>query len=236
MQTNTATDDGHDKYEQLWRTTARSLRLERKTMMHEPVKLNLGCGKNILDGWVNIDSQDLPGVDLVVDLDEASDTHLPYDDDSVDEFLLSHVLEHLHHPLWLMAELHRIAKPNALITIRVPYGSSNDAFEDPTHVRQYFIGSFTYFSQAAYCRADYGYRGDWESERVTLTLEEARYGHEKRAVILPQIQGFRNVVREMVCEMRAIKPARMPGETKQASPIILLLLVDDKGQPVREVL
>lgn len=37
-----------------------------------------------------------------------------------------------------MEELHRIAKQDAIFTCRVPYGSSDDAYEDPTHVRQFF--------------------------------------------------------------------------------------------------
>jgi hypothetical protein len=31
-------------------------------------KLHVGCGTNILDGWVNIDIKSLPGVDLVLDV------------------------------------------------------------------------------------------------------------------------------------------------------------------------
>jgi hypothetical protein len=46
-----------------------------------------------------------------------------------------------------MEELHRIAKPNAKVVFKVPYGSSDRAFEDPTHVRQYFLHSFDYFCQ-----------------------------------------------------------------------------------------
>lgn len=82
------------------------------------------------------------GVDLVCDL-ETEGPALP--DNSADEFLASHVLEHLRNPLPLMAECWRIAKPGALFVARVPYGSSDDADEDPTHVRW---------------RADYGFRGD----------------------------------------------------------------------------
>ncbi|HHK5531698.1 TPA: hypothetical protein ACQUHH_000011 [Bacillus mobilis] len=56
----------------------------------------------------------------------------------MDEFLASYVLEHIEMPLDAMEELHRIAKPNAKMVCHVPYGSSDDAFEDPTHCRQFF--------------------------------------------------------------------------------------------------
>ena len=65
-----------------------------------------------------------------------------------------------------MQELWRIAKPNAKMVIRVPHGASDDAWEDPTHVRAYFSNSFGYYSQPYYWRADYGYRGDWLHEKL----------------------------------------------------------------------
>ena len=36
-----------------------------------PYKLNVGCGRNIQDGWINLDSAALPGVDIVCDLENV---------------------------------------------------------------------------------------------------------------------------------------------------------------------
>ena len=108
-------------------------------------RLNVGCGRGPLQGWVNLDSVALPGVDIVADLESCATTRLPFPDSSVEEFLLSHVLEHIRGSLGLMQELWRIAMPEAKMVIRVPYGASDDAYEDPTHVRQYFLGSFGFF-------------------------------------------------------------------------------------------
>ncbi len=199
------------------------------------LKLNFGCGKNILEGWTNIDLNEGPGVDLVVDLDAASWTYIPFEDDSVDEFLLSHVLEHVRHTLDLMREIYRIAKPGARMTIRLPYGSSNDAFEDPTHVRPYFADSFMYFSQPMYWKADYGYRGDWQPDLVTLTLSEARYGKVSRTQAMGEIMGYRNVVLEMVCELHAVKPIREAKAELQLAPEVGIVLVDDNNKFVREL-
>jgi SAM-dependent methyltransferase len=68
----------------------------------------------------------------------------------------------------LMQELHRIAKPNGKLVIRCPHGASDDAWEDPTHVRAFFARSFGYFSQPFYWLADYGYRGDWQPAKIVL--------------------------------------------------------------------
>lgn len=56
------------------------------------LKLHLGCGETILDGWVNIDKYD-PKADVMADICE-----LPYDDNSVDEIACYQVIEHL--PYW----------------------------------------------------------------------------------------------------------------------------------------
>ncbi|HAA29943.1 MAG TPA: hypothetical protein DCE56_22440 [Cyanobacteria bacterium UBA8553] len=187
-------------------------------------KLHLGCGKNILNGWINLDSVSLEGVDIVANLDECKITKLPFEDNNIDEFLGNHVIEHLQNCLPFMEELHRIAKPNAKAVFRVPYGSSDDAFEDPTHVRQYFLNSFQYFSQPVYWRADYGYRGDWLTEKIELIVEADRHQGETPEEIMWQVHTFRNIVKEMVVELRAIKPIREPKKELYISPKIEIIL------------
>lgn len=186
------------------------------------LKLNLGCGRNAIDGWVNVDAVDLPGVDVVADLDRCRDAPLPFADDSADEFLLAHVLEHLRDPLGLMQELHRIARPGAKATVRCPHGASDDADEDPTHVRRLFPGSFGYFSQPYYWRADYGYRGDWAPARVILYVGREACEGLSLDEILGKVRRERNVVVEMVAELEAVKPLRAPDRALQRAPQIVV--------------
>lgn len=174
-------------------------------------RLHLGCGRSPLAGWVNLDSARLPGVDVVADLDECRRTPLPFPDEAFEEFLGRHVLEHLREPLAFMQELHRVARPGARAVFHLPYGSSDDAFEDPTHVRPYFLNSFMYFAQPTYYRADYGYRGDWQPETIRLLMPAARYAGRSEAELLEEVNSARNCVREMRVELRAVKPARIPG-------------------------
>lgn len=185
-------------------------------------KLNIGCGRNLIPGWVNLDSYPLPGVDIVADLETCGSTPLPFADASVDEFLLSHVMEHIRNVLPMMQELHRIAAPNAKMVVRVPYGATDDAFEDPTHVRQLFTGSFGYFSQPYYWRADYGYRGDWLTETVTLEVQRS-LAHLPDAELWDRVNRDRNVVTEMVATLRAIKPIREPKRELQQPPAVYIL-------------
>lgn len=191
-----------------------------------PYRLNVGCGRNIQAGWINLDSIALPGVDIVCDLERLRQSPIPLPDDSVGHFLLSHVIEHIHDSLGLMQELWRLAAPGATAVVRVPHGGSDDAWEDPTHVRAYFLNSFGYFSQPFYWRADYGYRGDWLAERISLFVDRSRCAGLGPDAIVLKAHHERNIVREMVCELRAIKPIRAPLRELQAPYRIEVQLVD----------
>lgn len=176
------------------------------------VRLNLGCGRDIREGWVNIDCSPAPGVDHVVDFD--SKPVLPFDDDSVSYSEGSHVIEHLRDPLPFMEELWRVTEPGGRAVFRCPYGSTDDADEDPTHVRRMFHGSWGYFGQPHYWRADYGYRGDWQPEEVTLVLFP-EFGECGIAELQSMIRSQRNVVAEMTATLRCVKPRREPDRELQ---------------------
>lgn len=182
------------------------------------MRLNLGCGRGIRTGWINVDHRPGPGVDHVLDLDADA---LPFADDTVTDVHASHVIEHLHHPLRLMQELWRVARPGAPAVFRTPYGSSDNADEDPTHVRRMFMQSWDYFAQPNYWRADYGYRGDWQPVRVRLVINPLLHDLE-RDEVLWALRYQRNVVREMVAELVAVKPARPPRRQLQQPPEIVL--------------
>ncbi|MFY0613145.1 MAG: hypothetical protein JXQ99_16560 [Hyphomicrobiaceae bacterium] len=53
------------------------------------LRVNIGCGHIPLDGYINVDMRDLPGVDVVADVGG-----LPFEPDSVQELFSAHVLEH----------------------------------------------------------------------------------------------------------------------------------------------
>ncbi|MBM3234369.1 hypothetical protein FJZ19_04735 [Candidatus Pacearchaeota archaeon] len=106
------------------------------------LKLNLGCGENILTGCINIDKISLPSVDLILDLEK---TPLPFKENSVSEIRCSHILEHIVNFLPLMEELYRICKPHAIIYVSAPYFRYEGAYRDPTHVRFFTEHSFDYF-------------------------------------------------------------------------------------------
>ena len=82
------------------------------------MKLNLGCNTAYLGDYVNVDINPTIKADLYFDLTQP----LPFDSDSTEEVLLSHVLEHLYYEdgKKLLSEIHRILKAGGLLRVSVP--------------------------------------------------------------------------------------------------------------------
>ncbi|UUX49603.1 hypothetical protein NUH88_19655 [Nisaea acidiphila] len=187
--------------------------------MSKPLhKLNIGCGKSPMEGWVNLDFRDGPGVDIVFDLECCGENKLPLEDDSVSEIRASHILEHVRNILPMMEELHRVSVDGALLRAAMPHVGSDGAWGDPTHVRGMSVTGLRYFSQPTYSFADYGYLGDWDIEKVYYKVGIKRAGADKDnlARLLERVDIERNMVREMIADLRSVKPARPPGQGEPA--------------------
>ncbi|OGF73230.1 hypothetical protein A3E06_03440 [Candidatus Giovannonibacteria bacterium RIFCSPHIGHO2_12_FULL_44_42] len=104
-------------------------------------KLNLGSGKDIKAGWVNLDSAKLPGVDVVHNIEKLP---LPFKDSEFDEILCQDVLEHIEYIL-VLKDMHRILKTGGKLKIRVPHFTSKNNYIDPTHKKRFSIYTFEMF-------------------------------------------------------------------------------------------
>ncbi len=87
------------------------------------------------------------------------------------------------------------------------------------------MDSFGYFSQPYYWRADYGYRGDWNPEKIILRASKERHKAETPQQIMHQVMHLRNIVFEMSVELRSVKPIRPPNKELQKPPAINIELV-----------
>ncbi|MBP0019624.1 MAG: hypothetical protein J7647_18990 [Cyanobacteria bacterium SBLK] len=98
------------------------------------LRLNLGCGFKLLEGYVNVDRFGNP--DLKFDLETFP---WPWPDNSVIEIKLIHVLEHLGRQtdiyLKIIQEMYRVCRDDATIHIIVPHPRHDDFLHDPTHIR-----------------------------------------------------------------------------------------------------
>ncbi len=106
------------------------------------MKVNLGCGKTIKDGWVNLDCIKGSGVDVVHNL---NDYPYPFEDSSVDEILCTNLMEHLDNPNRFIQELWRITKHNARIEIETSHFSAAAAWQDITHIRSFSLISLIHY-------------------------------------------------------------------------------------------
>ncbi|MDY6844797.1 MAG: glycosyltransferase, partial [Thermodesulfobacteriota bacterium] len=84
---------------------------------HNEVRLNLGCGSDIRDGFVNIDRRKIDGVDLITDV-----SNLPYHDESVREIVAHDIIEHFPRGETekVLTEWTRVLKQNGILKIQCP--------------------------------------------------------------------------------------------------------------------
>jgi len=119
---------------------------EEGARTHKPVILELGCGpkkgSNKDQIHLGADILDLPGVDIVADLNKGLG-FLP--DSSIDEVHASSFFAHLEHFELLMKEIVRVLKPNGVCRAYVPHFANPYFYSDYTHRRFFGLYTFYYF-------------------------------------------------------------------------------------------
>lgn len=115
----------------------------------QKARIDIACGGNKNKGFIGLDKRDLPGVDIVMDLEEFPWRQIP--ESSCEVAVCSHFMEHLKPWLTIdfMNEVWRILEVGGTFAISVPYAGSRGFWQDPTHVNglnevtwQYFDPSF----------------------------------------------------------------------------------------------
>ena len=131
--------------------------IDRKIKKNHEIKLNLGCGEKAIQGFINIDSRSLSGVDIVSDITDLSFL----EDGSVSLIYASHVLEHFgrHDYMKVLSRWYELLKPQGTLRISVPdlekicehYVKNRDA----VILRGLLYGGQTYKNNFHYCAWDY---------------------------------------------------------------------------------
>ena len=144
------------------------------TRLAEPVaarpglRLNIGGGRHRLPGFVTVDNNPNAGsVDITHDLDRLP---WPFEEGSVDEVVMDHVLEHLEDTIGVIKELYRICADGARIHLMVPHYSCN--WTHPGHKRAMGVGLFDHFDP--FHEERYG-RCRFAVERLRLHWMRPRY-------------------------------------------------------------
>lgn len=110
--------------------------------MEDRLLLNIGCGARPLMGWVNLDMADIPGVDVVHDLDQFP---WPFPDGEAEGIRAFDVFEHVNDPIGFVAECWRILRPGGMLEIHTSYWKSENSYTDPTHKRFCTERTFDYW-------------------------------------------------------------------------------------------
>lgn len=112
-------------------------------------KLNLGCGFDHREGFVNADGFEKCQPDVLMDMEVHP---WPFEDNSFDYILMKHVLEHVGATFdgfkAVMQDLYRVTAPGGTIEIHVPHYRHETYWSDPTHVRAFTYMTFKMMSKA----------------------------------------------------------------------------------------
>src|SRR5665213_873664 len=122
------------------------------------MKVNLGSGKNYLEGWVNIDINPMWRPDRLMDISRKVPDSMK---DKCSEIIAHDVLEHIPDLVSAMTNCLALLKVGGTMDISVPYYLSLGAWQDPTHVRAFNENSWLYYT-------DWFWYLGWEEHRFEL--------------------------------------------------------------------
>jgi len=167
-------------------------------------KLNIGCGKNNLEGWVNVDLYNDP--DLKFDICKP----WPLLSSSLDTVHASHVLEHFRDDdlFTIFFEAGRVLEPGGYLLGIVPYGYTTLQMGTPQH-KQMFLKETLYnlssknFEKTAYCSGmGQGLKlQPWKVEAVWFSVQNQWLGIDKEELEIAA-RRYLNVYHEMVFVMK----------------------------------
>jgi ubiquinone/menaquinone biosynthesis C-methylase UbiE len=104
-------------------------------------KLQIGCGWDKKEGFVNLDKSDEVEPDIVADIEKG----LPFPDDSFEYIFSQHCLEHVRPEYWkfVLDEIARVAKKDCVLELYLPF----DNIYSRTNSDHYRSFHWTSFSQ-----------------------------------------------------------------------------------------
>jgi len=130
----------------------------------EMKRLNIGCGKDVREGWINLDMHSHYGADVIFDLNKIfGGEKIPFQDNSIDYIYCSHVIEDFIDAMPILNEFIRICKIGGKIEIRTP-SETNIWSGNPYHIKPYSLRMFKNMIK----RSNYG-------EETPLKVEKLFY-------------------------------------------------------------
>jgi predicted SAM-dependent methyltransferase len=109
----------YSKVRKIYSNIVRCKNIQLKNInLESKLYLNIGCGPNILERFVNLDYMWLPGVDVVWDITKG----IPFKDNQFFGVYTEHCLEHLSYQQvkFVLAEIFRLLQSGTIVRIVVP--------------------------------------------------------------------------------------------------------------------
>lgn len=179
------------------------------------MKINIGSGDTCLDGFINCDSSTIFNPEYVFNLETDI---FPFEDNSVDEVMASHVLEHLGEGYFhCLKELYRVCANGAIIHVRAPHYRNECQYFDPTHRRPITEYGFVLFNKkhnladsTASSKLGLVYDVDFQVISCTHSLYERHPLYDSLRKMTPeQLQRFEfdkfNIYSETRIDLKVIK-------------------------------
>jgi SAM-dependent methyltransferase len=107
--------------------------------------LDIGCGLHKVAGAIGMDLNPRTAADVIYNLNVIP---YPFLDNSFDEVVGQHVIEHVENLLGVVAEIHRITRPGGIVKFLTPHYTNPDWATDPTHRTHLNSFSFRCFTDA----------------------------------------------------------------------------------------
>lgn len=180
------------------------------------MKLNIGSGSDRFENFINIDYDLNCNPDYCLDIEKDK---LPFEDNSVDEVIAHHVLEHLGEGYFhFMQELYRVCQHGAIVDILVPHHRHEYFLNDPTHRRPITVQGLWLFSKkyndacaqqnARASKLAYYYGIDFEVGDVTYTPDPAyveKFDGKPSSFVETYIYEHNNIIMEVGIKLIVVK-------------------------------
>lgn len=141
----------NDTFQKLYSSLETKFNLKHIDMTNEDKvtkRINLGCGMQKIEGFVNVDINPIYEPDVVVDLNKFP---WPFADNEFDHVVAKDIIEHLGDTgadfIKVMQELYRISNNGAIWEVQAPHWNCDIAKDDPTHTRVLTPNTFGLFNK-----------------------------------------------------------------------------------------
>ncbi|QDU84386.1 Methyltransferase domain protein [Planctomycetes bacterium Pla163] len=200
---------------------------ERTADGRERVRLHLGCGRDLRPGWINVDTSDAVGADLVADVTDL----VGIADASVDVIEANHLFEHLTRDQALAAlrEWRRVLRGDGELYLELPdLEACIRILGKHTDDRGYDLGLTGMYGWGPDIAADgvpQMHKWGWTREALTEALVEAGFGAVDFGPITQSWRPAARYGRDM--RVRARVAAAVPRSRVDAPPSLAPAPVQD---------